>query len=147
MSAATLTIGIDPVDCQYERVDRSSYASRAVRFRTLRAVHIPPRGVAIERSLACTYAASLALTRATVAADHTAAPAGVGKPSAVSFAASARSDSEPSGSSRAMIGASDAACPFALVVRAALAPARARASASYAVAEISVRFTTYTRIL
>jgi hypothetical protein len=59
-------------------------------------------------------AASLAFTRATVTADQTAAPAGVGKLSAVSFAASARSDSEPSGSSRAMIGASDAAWPAAL---------------------------------
>jgi hypothetical protein len=59
------------------------------------------------------YAASFALTRATVAAVHTAAPAGVGKPSAVSLAASVRSDSEPSGSSREMIGASDAAWPLA----------------------------------
>jgi hypothetical protein len=55
------------------------------------------------------YAASRALTRATVAAVHTAAPAGVGKPSAVSFPASCRSDNEPSGSSRVMIGASEAA--------------------------------------
>src|ERR1700722_2085346 len=49
-------------------------------------------------------------------AVHTAAPAGVGKPSEVSLAASARSDSEPSGSSRVMIGASDAAWPRALAV-------------------------------
>jgi hypothetical protein len=55
------------------------------------------------------YAASRALTRATVAVVHTAAPAGVGKPSAVSFPASCRSDNEPSGSSRVMIGASEAA--------------------------------------
>jgi hypothetical protein len=50
------------------------------------------------------YAASFALTRATVMAVHIAEPAGVGKPSAVSLAASARSDSEPSGSRRIMIG-------------------------------------------
>ena len=49
------------------------------------------------------YAASFAFTRTTVAAVHTPAPAGVGKPSAVSLAARARSDSEPLRSSRVMI--------------------------------------------
>lgn len=41
--------------------------------------------------------ASFAFTRATSAAVHTAAPAGVDKPRAVGLAASAPSDSEPSG--------------------------------------------------
>ena len=73
------------------------------------------------------YAASLALTRATVAAVHTAAPAGVGKSSAVSFAARARKDSEPSGSSRVTIGARSAARARAVVLLALrpLAPSSA----------------------
>ena len=61
------------------------------------------------------------------------APSRCWRHSAVSFAASTRSDSEPSGSSRVMIGASDAACPaaFALWALRALAvssavPARPR---------------------
>ena len=53
-------------------------------------------------------AASLAFTLATVTAVRTTAPAGGWQPSAVSLAASARSDREPSGlSSRVMIGASE----------------------------------------
>jgi hypothetical protein len=50
-------------------------------------------------------AASLALRRATPAAVQTAEPAVVGTPSSISFEASWRRDSEPSGSRRSMMGA------------------------------------------
>jgi hypothetical protein len=67
-------------------------------------VHAPERRRWPSAGLPGSYAASFALTRATVAAVQTAAPAGVGKPSAVSFAASARSDSDPLGSRREPVG-------------------------------------------
>jgi hypothetical protein len=76
--------------------------------------HENPRRGGPKRASEAAPSPGLAFTRATVAAVHTVAPAGVGKPSAVSFAASARSDREPSASSLAMIGASDAAWPAAL---------------------------------
>src|ERR1700733_15210852 len=53
------------------------------------------------------YVMSLAFIRATVAALHSVLPAGVGKPSAVSLAASTRDDGELVGSIRAKMGASD----------------------------------------
>ena len=89
--------------------------ARFVGFSQKHGYHSPP----LDHS--CGHAASLAFTRATVAAVHKEPPAGVGKPSAVKAAASARSDKRPFGSSLAMIGTNDPAWPAAFADRAARA--------------------------